>query len=211
MKRILLLALAAVALLAGQASADLYQLDAATADDMRLLSYTDNTQLWYVGQGLSGDVLTPPTDIYGSVTMIYQVGFTGFSSTSDGIADATIGLPFTIDLSTYDEGFLLPIANDNHDVWQYRAYVTDGSNTAYSNGGSWTTIDAGTAQGLLVPYDFTAFTATSSLGFEIRWNSSLNNNETGDQFATSVVPVPAAVILGVLGLGVVGWKLRRFA
>jgi hypothetical protein len=25
------------------------------------------------------------------------------------------------------------------------------------------------------------------------------------------VPVPAAVILGVLGLGVAGWKLRRFA
>jgi len=27
----------------------------------------------------------------------------------------------------------------------------------------------------------------------------------------SVVPVPAAVILGVLGLGVVGWKLRKYA
>jgi hypothetical protein len=25
------------------------------------------------------------------------------------------------------------------------------------------------------------------------------------------VPVPAAVILGILGLGVVGWRLRKFA
>lgn len=31
------------------------------------------------------------------------------------------------------------------------------------------------------------------------------------EVATVCVPIPAAVILGVLGLAVVGWKLRRFA
>lgn len=30
-------------------------------------------------------------------------------------------------------------------------------------------------------------------------------------YGTVVVPIPAAVILGVLGLGVVGWKLRKYA
>jgi len=32
-----------------------------------------------------------------------------------------------------------------------------------------------------------------------------------DDFHVSLVPVPAAVILGMLGLGAAGWKLRKFA
>ena len=34
---------------------------------------------------------------------------------------------------------------------------------------------------------------------------------TGGSVDAAVIPVPAAVILGVLGLGVVGWKLRKYA
>lgn len=33
----------------------------------------------------------------------------------------------------------------------------------------------------------------------------------GEVQALAVVPVPAAVLLGILGLGVAGWKLRKFA
>ena len=32
-----------------------------------------------------------------------------------------------------------------------------------------------------------------------------------DNFRISVVPVPAAVILGILGLGIAGIKLRKYA
>jgi hypothetical protein len=41
--------------------------------------------------------------------------------------------------------------------------------------------------------------------------NTANFEEWAVRTETTVVPVPGAVILGVLGLGVVGWKLRRFA
>lgn len=47
---------------------------------------------------------------------------------------------------------------------------------------------------------------TSGLSFNTGWS-----NVQGGGVTATVVPVPAAVLLGVLGLGVVGWKLRRFA
>jgi hypothetical protein len=214
-KYMLIICFAALCLSTAPALADLYQLDPATADDMRLLSVSpnDNASLWYVGYNVVGDdLITPPVDLYGSPTMIYEVGFSGNISiglSNDGLADATIGLPYTIDLSSYDEGFLLPIANDNGDTWQYRAYVTDGTNTDFS---SWVTLPKDTSTTLWVP-NVSAFTSASSVGFIIQWNRSIpeNLNKTGDQYATSVVPVPAAVILGILGLGVVGLKLRKYA
>ena len=150
--------------------------------------------------------------------MIFDVGFGGvleIGTSDDGFADATIGLNYTLDLSSYTEGFLLPIANDNGDTWQYQAYVTNGTGTnattAYSSG--WATLPMDTATALFVPWDINAFTATSSVGFIIQWNQSIPANLTklGDKFATSVVPVPAAVILGMLGLGVAGLKLRKYA
>ncbi len=62
------------------------------------------------------------------------------------------------------------------------------------------------------------FGITSSIGIEmIRWyeapeTGGVGNEETGlDNFAvgTAVVPTPAALLLGMLGLGTAGAKLRR--
>lgn len=50
------------------------------------------------------------------------------------------------------------------------------------------------------------FSTLQDIGFIIETGSS-----TGDTFHTSVVPVPGAVLLGMLGLGAVGIKLRRFS
>ena len=38
-----------------------------------------------------------------------------------------------------------------------------------------------------------------------------NQDKTGYQQDLVVVPAPAAVLLGILGLGVAGWKLRKYA
>lgn len=46
----------------------------------------------------------------------------------------------------------------------------------------------------------------TGLSFNTGWT-----NVVGSGLTATVVPVPAAVILGVLGLGVAGWKLRRYA
>ena len=216
MKIRLLIMTFAICVIATPVMADMYQLDAATADDMRLIYWTDDATLNYVGYNTGFDLI-PPTNLYGSTTNILTVCFTGNIADTDGagIADAYIGLNYTIDLSKYDEGFLLPIANDNGDTWQYKAYVTAGTdvttNTVEST--SWLTLDQDSAGAVWVGYDSSAFTQSSSLGFMIRWDQSIpaNLNKTGDQFATSVVPVPAAVILGMLGLGVAGLKLRKFA
>jgi len=43
------------------------------------------------------------------------------------------------------------------------------------------------------------------------WFSEGDYTTNSGSVDASVVPVPAAVILGVLGLGVVGWKLRKYA
>lgn len=57
---------------------------------------------------------------------------------------------------------------------------------------------------------FTAPTAEGSLqiGVHVR---SIGPNAKSDSFILTPVPVPAAVILGMLGLGVAGIKLRKFA
>lgn len=43
------------------------------------------------------------------------------------------------------------------------------------------------------------------------YDRALSSSEIQELYAFEVVPVPAAVLLGVLGLGVAGWKLRKFA
>lgn len=74
--------------------------------------------------------------------------------------------------------------------------------------------------------DFDAHTGSVSMAFAAPspWNgtiielSSGGNWFTGAAYSTStgsvdasVVPIPAAVVLGILGLGVTGWKLRKYA
>jgi hypothetical protein len=222
MKRILLVILV-VCLLAGQASAGImYQMDATTAKDMRMLSVsgTDDGNLYYVGYNpgeTAGDYVWGSRSKYGD-TMYYAVGFTGNLADEDGgdSAIATIGLSSpSLDAGPYT-GFILPISNDNDDTWRYQAYVTvSGSGTTYSG---WATLTENQQTSLIVDLGGDVnFTNVTGIGFQIEWKPSLNPDPTSgdprlsDEFHTSVVPVPAAVILGMLGLGVAGLKLRKFA
>jgi hypothetical protein len=225
MKRFLLFTLV-ISLFAVQANADMYKMDAPTAAGMRLVKTSDSGDvgtLDYVGYRPGGILdRVYGTDIQygaGEGNMYYQVGFTGLVKDNDasGVASVSLGLidPVFPD-SSYD-GFLLPVANDDDDTWQYRAYVTtatggvpeDTAATLYSGWSEGIGEDERATLVALTPgLDYSTVTG---IGFEIRWAVSMNGERIQDVYSTSVVPVPAAVILGILGMGVAGLKLRKFA
>jgi hypothetical protein len=219
MKRILLVSLF-VGLLAGQASAGFYTMDATTAAGLRFVSGSDGISasdaLKYVGNkpGTAlGDKVFGTNNFYGSTNpMAYEVGFVGTltDQTGDGIVSVLIGaksqavLPNT---GSYD-GFYLPISNDNDDPWEYKLYV-DTTGTDYESP-SWTPLASGTQTTLTLLFGSTVnFNTLVDIGFEVQ----LNRGGIGDSdsYHTSVVPVPGAVLLGLLGIGVAGWRLRKFA
>jgi len=217
MKRFLLLGVM-VGLFAGQASAGLYTMDATTAADMRLITVGagDLGTLTYVGYnpGGAGDWVFGPQTEYGAGegNMALAVGFSGNLYDNDASRYATLALGLTDPglSGTYD-GFELPIANDDDDVWNYRAYVTTAGGTTYS---PWTVaVVPGSTQNLLVSTPGLAYGTVTGIGFELQWDRLLNEGASGDDYSVSVVPVPApaALLLGLFGLGTAGLKLRRLA
>ena len=213
MKRILLLGVM-VGLFAGQASAGMYTMDATTAADMRLITVGagDLGTLTYVGYnpGGAGDWVFGSQTEYGAGAgnMTYAVGFSGNLYDNDASRYATLALGLTDPglSGTYD-GFELPIANDDDDVWNYRAYVTTAGGTTYS---PWTAgVVPGSNQNLLVSTPGLDYGTVTGIGFELQWDRLLNEGASGDDYSVSVVPVPAALLLGLFGLGTASLKLRR--
>jgi len=220
--RLLIIALA-ICTIATPAMADMYyEMDATTAAGMTQLAISDSAlvnslpvnYLGYVGlnTGIS------PDPLYGD-TMTYDVGFSGHlqdTVTLDDSAIITIGLGTldgtggTIGLSGTHDNFLLPISNDNNQIWRFQAYVwTTGATIPLVSG--WTELANDTQTNLIVATSGIDYATITGIGFQIEWKPSLNLGSLGDDFHASVVPVPAAVILGILGLGVVGIKLRKYA
>lgn len=217
-KKISLIILCCAALCAssGSAMADMYKMDATTAADIRLVTVGagDFGTLTYVGYnpGGAGDWVFGLQTEYGAGAgnMTYAVGFTGnlYDNDQSDYATLTLGLTDPGLSGTYD-GFELPIANDDDDVWNYRVYVTTEGGTAYS---SWTEgIIPGSNQILFVSTPGIDYSTVTGIGFELQWDRLLNEGASGDDYNVSVVPVPGAVLLGMIGLSIVGVKLRRFA
>jgi hypothetical protein len=213
---LIILCCAVLCACSGSAMADMYEMDDAIAALMRLLGVStgDLGTLTYVGYnpGGPGDWVFGPQTEYGSGkgNMTYDVGFTGnlYDNDQSRYATVTIGLTNPGLSGTYD-GFELPIANDDDDVWNYRAYVTTSGGTTYSN---WTVgVDPGSNQTLSVSTPGLNYGGVTGIGFELQWDRLLNEGASGDDYNVSVVPVPGAVLLGMIGLSIVGVKLRRFA
>jgi len=216
MKRIFLFISMLVGLFAGAASAAMYyQMDPATAAGMTMVSYTDSGSLDYVGYNpgdfadrVSGTDLTYD----GAMTMTYAVGFSGYLEESSGgdSAIATIGLSSPGLTGLYD-GFLLPISNDDNQdnrTWSYASYV---DTSTFFKRSDWAQLGPGTQTNLIADTGSLDFSNVKEIGFQIQWIPTVGGSASGD-FHTSVVPVPvpAAVLLGMLGLGVAGLKLRKF-
>jgi hypothetical protein len=226
MKRFILFTLV-IGLFAVQADAGMCTMDAPTAAGMRLVktSTGDLGDLAYVGYNPGGtfDHVYGPLTEYGAGegNMAYQVGFTGNvrDNNASGLARVSLGL---IDPGLYGsyDGFELPVTNDDDDTWLYRVYVTtvtggvpeDTAATIYSDWSAGLGLSEHATLVALTPgLDYSTVTG---IGFEIRWFRALNNNRTGDDYNTSVettpvIPVPGAIVLGSIGVGLVTWLRRR--
>jgi len=91
-----------------------------------------------------------------------------------------------------------------------------------SEGGNWAAVDPGESLGILFDLvegaDFADVIAAIGLGFTDPLAAGslrigIHVQEIGGANSDSFIltPVPGAAILGLLGLGIAGWKLRRFA
>jgi len=227
MKKFILLCIV-VGLFTGQASASLYEMDIATARQLRDVSWSDTSLyganiLKYVGFRPGDSTVTPDYGIgvYGAThPMYYNVGFVGDLTDNtgsslggpDGFASVLIGAAGTPALATINSlsgtltTFTMPISNDNDDFWEYKLYVQTATNTYET---AWIPLSSGSQLTLSVGAGV-PFSSITDIGFGIQLNVA-SQGATSDDFHTSVVPVPAAVLLGVLGLGVAGLKLRKHA
>ena len=223
-KRILLLVfcIAALSLNAAPVMADMYEMDINTAIGLRAVTFYDalgSSSLDWVGYNDGTPFPTPQagTKVFGTGSygdgMYYDVGFRGT------LGDAVFGAPFpSVDIgAAADTGGVLTalqklgeftdyglyIANDNDDTWEYKLYADFGATSHRS--AAWTSLTQDTQTHLTLSFPKTDFAGLTDIGFQIRATKDT------DVFHTSVVPVPGAILLGILGLTVVGVKLRKYA
>jgi hypothetical protein len=216
MRRILL-SILVIGLFAVQANADLWQVDKSEA--LNFTSYTgssgDNVGDLglYDGRVLDYTFVGSPAPTYNlNGDMSGQVGLSGTLRDDNGggvLLDVYDDSPSLSSLTTYD-GISMYVENDNQSNWNYQLYYDIGS-TEYTSG-DFVTLAPGASTWLSTAADLKLGDITR-IGFRIQSPMDGQNGfaSTSDTFYTSVVPVPAAVILGILGLGVVGIKLRKYA
>lgn len=218
MKRFVLISIVVV-IFAGQASAAIYELNKTTAKYFQQTSVISSTDIGNLGLVIDK---SPGTVYYsdGSVGSSFGTsmqGAVGYVATlgdgpdPDQLGTILIGSTSTGVVSGTYSKYRAYVANDNDDPWQIALYVDDGSAitlssfaTVLPNENTWITLDLGS------DVDF----STLDLGIAVRGTftglpSAQPSNP--DIFHVSVVPVPAAVLLGILGLGVAGLKLRKHA
>jgi hypothetical protein len=199
MKRILLLSVM-VGLFAGQASAAMYELDAPTA-----LTFTK--QAGSAGDITTLDLVTDDITVY-NIPMELEVGYQGrLEDGQSGDRTAWIKIGTTgLSLSGYD-GFTTALANDDNSRYYYQLYAVD---TVGEQISGYESAGVGGVRGLSV-----ATTGDiSEIGFYVSanfWPDDPFGPSSPDTFRVSAVPVPGAVLLGILGLTAAGVRLRRFA
>ena len=201
MKRIVLVVLV-LAAFAGQASADMFTLSKDDAMSLDAVYWSgDGGSQWL---NVTDDLATYQAGNSG-ISMQGWVGYYGALYSSTGDPSVQIG-GYTGDLSSY-EGYSLFLANDNDDSWQVRLYVTTNDGTSDSTWETeWETLYKETNKALVLDFSDLGVTDQGNvvdLGF---WIKGGNDNF----HISAVVPVPAAVLIGTLGLAVAGLKLRKY-
>lgn len=156
------------------------------------------TLLWHSGDSGSFSL----TMTIGSITNISATGvgtftFTDADATGDTVKGAVSGMWDPLGTTLHFSGLL--------------------SNVEFKDNGTIDKdFDGGAIVGDHVDMDFTADQPWNGSVVQITasadWFGTFTAFDvTGGSLDAVVVPVPAAVLLGVLGLGVVGWKLRKYA
>ena len=195
---------------AGSAMADMYELDHNTA-----LTFREITSAGTANAVLESvfDISNPPMETveweisaginttYAPLPWLGSVGFVG-SIRNDGDwirigADGSSIGDYT--------GFRTFVGNDNDDIWNVRAFANAETPTA------WVELVPGEGTWLELTFSEAALT---TFGIDVMLDTGDGSNDypsEPDFFHVSVVPVPGAVLLGILGLGAVGIKLRKYA
>ena len=240
MKRFLLFTLV-IGLFAVQANAGIWELDRTTAlrfqsisvaapdtwddfgvyDGYSTLHYSNGSPGAEYGATLPGTTTPLMSGMVGFVVDLDDTVVT--SPVVDKIVIATIWDPAPVLSGAYDS-IRTYAQNDNDDIWsvelffKYKSYVTTGGTNiaAGERQSGYTSLAAsGTATSLLTtpnaPAEFDLSYITD-IGIRIKGNL-ISGDWPSDPDTThiSLVPVPAAVLLGLLGIGVAGIKLRKYA
>jgi len=214
MKRILLVVLV-VCLLAGQASAGMYTLDTATA-----LKFTTAAIVSGGGDYMTGGLtVTQDDNVYGSKfpmsgDVVFKANITdGYTGPGD---DTFVTLQISANgnagLSGSWTGYQSYVQNDNDRGWWVQLFYTDLDNVGnvVDHSSGFVSLGAyGGSANISVLGVVNDLTTIQDIGFRVKLDQGIQGDS--DTFHVSLVPVPAAVILGILGLGVAGWKLRKYA
>ena len=193
----------------GSAFADIYELTREDALKLDTIIQDEDDGGTTVGALSVYDGYDP---MYGS--MSGEVGFTAQlwdtdQDLPDPIAIAKIYFAEDIPASPYD-GITSYFENDDDDIWSVQMYYVIGT-TEY-NSGDFVPL-AGGASTYLTILGEVETDDIDEYGFRVMglMTGQDGNPSQGDAFHVSVVPVPGAILLGLLGLGAAGIKLRKFA
>ncbi len=225
MKRFILICIV-VGLVSGQASAALFDVNRFVAREFDNISVSAGDSLGsdfgvYDGYNVlyasSGSPLSNygALDILGNPQMSGRVGYVANLGAVDGSAIATIsalGNAGITDTTAYS-GIKSYFQNDNDDIWSVELFYITATGVEYKSGFTplagdggfdWLTVGA--------PAGGIDLSTVTDIGIRVKADFGGGGLPSpGDAFHVSVVPVPAAVILGILGLSVAGLKLRKHA
>ena len=187
-------------------------------DDPTVYGASMSGQVGFVGTIYDSDSGSPFAQM-GIGANFWGISTTGSGATTAQVIGAALGTAPTNSLVGFDK-YELYLENDNDDIWLVNIYLNTGytdppwnhPNNWYDNG--WTVLNPHSSVTLSID-----LTSVANLGYVTNIGFQIGSNMTGsggypsnpDVFHVSIVPVPAAVLLGILGLGVAGLKLRKYA
>lgn len=217
--KLLLTIVLAVCVVAAPASADLFTFTLGTLKT----SYDTGTQIFTADEidgttsALVSRLVAPTTSAYfdsswgGLEDFALTMNISGISIGGDTALGAGSFAFTDIDGDVISGDLSGNWFTDAQDVLKFEGLLSDIVYTPSSGGETTFNGDFGTLASMVFsdpsPWLGSVVELThSGLSFNTSWT-----NVEGSGLTATVVPVPAAVILGVLGLGIAGWRLRRFA